>query len=157
MPNRTLRVSESPPSAAVPRGSGHPSATVNSPGSQTKRAFLFPNAFALDMPQGPCLGRYSQKRAPSPLPCLRVKPKPPSHGSDSQLWPPCDSCWQHGRSLPRQTLLPGGEGATSGALDFTSCGVAGHAWWADARLGVFGGRREARRKGQESSRPGAEK
>lgn len=53
--NRKLHVSELLPLAAIPRVRSHPSTNVNRPGSQTDRAFLFSNAFILEMLQDPCL------------------------------------------------------------------------------------------------------
>jgi len=53
--NQKLHVSELLPLAAIPWVRGHPSTNVNRPGSQTDRAFLFSNAFILEMLQDPCL------------------------------------------------------------------------------------------------------
>lgn len=53
--SRKLHVSELLPLAAIPRVRGHPSTNVTRPGSQTDRAFLFPNAFILETLQDPCL------------------------------------------------------------------------------------------------------
>lgn len=114
---------------------GHPSTNVNRPGSQTERAFLFSQAFILEMRQDPGLYHYQlEEKRLSPTLLIHVTSKPQGRGSDPLLRPPHDSSWQHRRSLPCQTLLPGWEGSNLRGSDLISCSVGVYAKWAGARL-----------------------